>query len=87
MVILELCEIIDVAVDNDPQGIRLVFRRDVALGKDLGHGVGAATGAVHQASDGGIQRQGRKEAMEVVGEEEDGWLFAKETKRGGDQVQ
>jgi hypothetical protein len=42
MVILELCEIIDVAVDNDPQGIRLVFRRDVALGKDLGHGVGAA---------------------------------------------
>jgi hypothetical protein len=87
MVILKLCEIIDVAVDNDPQGISLVFRRDVALGKCLGHGVGGATSVVHRVSDGGIQRRGRKKAMKVVGEEEDCWLFAKGTERGGDQVQ
>jgi hypothetical protein len=46
-------------------------------------------GVVHQASDGGIQRRGRNEAMEVVGGEEEDccWLFAKGTKRGGDQAQ
>ena len=38
MVILELGEIIDVAVDHDPQGIGLVVRRDVGLGECLGHG-------------------------------------------------
>jgi hypothetical protein len=38
VVVLELGEIIDVAVDHDPEGIGLVVRRDVALGKCLGHG-------------------------------------------------
>jgi hypothetical protein len=37
VVILKLREIVDVAVNDNPQGVGLVFRRDVGLGECLGH--------------------------------------------------
>lgn len=37
MVILKLGHIVDIAIDNNVQVSRLVMRRNVALGKYLGH--------------------------------------------------
>ena len=41
---MELGEVIDVAVNNDPKGVSLVVRRNVALAIRLGHGAGMTTG-------------------------------------------
>ena len=38
VVILELCKVVDIAVDDDPQRVGLVVRRDVALCEGFGHG-------------------------------------------------
>jgi len=40
VVILELCEVVDIAVDDDPQRVGLVVRRNVALAIGFGHGSG-----------------------------------------------
>ena len=38
MFILELGQIIDILIDDDPEVIGLAMRRDVVLGESLGHG-------------------------------------------------
>ena len=40
MVVLELGQVVDIAIDNDVQVVGLVVRRNVACGEDLGHGGG-----------------------------------------------
>lgn len=38
VVILKLGQVIDILVDNDPEGVGLVMRRNVACAEGLGHG-------------------------------------------------
>lgn len=38
VVLLELCHVVDIAIDNEVQAVGLVVRRDVGGGECLGHG-------------------------------------------------
>jgi hypothetical protein len=49
VIILKLGEVIDVLVYDDPQIVRLVMRRNVALGEYLGH-VGRGRGEKERAA-------------------------------------
>lgn len=42
MLVLKLAQIIDIFVDDDPKTVRLIMRRNVALGEGFGHGAGDA---------------------------------------------
>jgi hypothetical protein len=66
VVVLELCQVVDVAVDNDEQVIGLVVRRDVACREDLGHGCDVCEEEDGESEDG----QGGKDGL-LVGRKKD----------------
>jgi hypothetical protein len=41
MFILEFGQVVDILVNNDPQIVALVVRRDIALREGFGHGAGS----------------------------------------------
>lgn len=38
MIVLEFGQVVDILINNDPEGIGLVMRRNVACTESLGHG-------------------------------------------------
>lgn len=52
MLILELGNVVNVAVNNNPQGIRLVLRGDLGLGERLGHDGYVVLVVLQETSDG-----------------------------------
>lgn len=41
MFVLELAQVVDILVDDNPEAVRLAMRSDLVLGECLRHGVGA----------------------------------------------
>lgn len=38
VIVLEFGQVVDILINNDPEGVGLVMRRDVACTESLGHG-------------------------------------------------
>lgn len=59
MVILEFSQIVDILVDDDPEGVGLVMRRHVACTESLGHGErnGVATEVSCLSTTGGNEKR------------------------------
>lgn len=52
MLILELGQVVDIFVNNDPEVVWLVMRRYVTLGEGLGHDEGEAISVVDTGREG-----------------------------------
>jgi hypothetical protein len=80
MVILELGQVIHIAVDSDIQAVGLVVRRHVGGCEDFGHGAGWE---VWETTRGGVVGWKGRNEIEGEVEEEEAGMRKKRTKVGG----